>query len=757
MKYSKFIGYLAVVAVLATMVPLVLQATQTEFWQIATFGGFLQGSLQGVSVSMNGELMLAPEMQAVFNPNETVALSVVADHKGNLYIGTGHQGKIFKVNRQFQGQMLFQAQEPEILALAVGPDNDLYVGSSPEGKIYRVTPDGKSSVFYEPKVKYIWALAFDSQGRLYVGAGDRGDILRVNPDGKGSVFFASNQTHIMCLAFDKEGNLLAGSEPNGLIYRITPEGKAFVLYQSNLPEIHDLVTDAEGRIYAAALGNAGGVPRYFSTPAQRGVVSTPVQSVTVVTADAGLSDAAQTAAVRRATPNPSAGASAGMQFPYPRIASGQGSLVQISPDGAAQTLWTSNRESIFGLAVRGPDVLFSTDDDGRIFDLKPSASGPDLTLLTETRESLPTRILSDGSSLFVATSNIAKLIRIGGSPGASGVYQSPVKDTQFISKWGHIAWRAEVPPHSSLAFYTRSGNSERPDKTWTAWTGPYQDSQGSAIRDTPARYIQWKAVFNGASGGSPSLREVELSYLNQNLPPEIESLTVIDGNERTRMTGTPLGSQGGPGVAAPVTTVTASEIGSAVYEGANPAADPPGKAPIQINWRAADPNHDQLIYDLYLKSDAGQEWHLLKGKLRSNSYALEPDSLADGEYRVRLTASDAPSNPAGQSLTTGLVSAPFWVDNTPPEIRVLSKDVEGDQAVIRFEADSKGAPIRAAQLSTGRNIWNDIVSDTGIVDSQHEQFTVHLHKLSSGEHIVSLRAYDTAGNVAVGSSVIETH
>jgi hypothetical protein len=192
-----------------------------------------------------------------------------------------------------------------------------------------------------------------------------------------------------------------------------------------------------------------------------------------------------------------------------------------------------------------------------------------------------------------------------------------------------------------------------------------------------------------------------------------------------------------------------------VYEGAIANADPPGKKPIQITWEASDPNHDQLVYDLYLKSTGEQEWHLLKGKLKGTSYNLNPDSLADGEYRVRLVASDAPSNPQGQSQKVELASSTFWVDNTPPAVRVLRQEVAGHGAVIRFEADSKGAPLREAQISTGEENWKDIVSDDGIVDTQHEQFTVHLQKLSSGEHVISLRTYDTAGNVGVGSAVVQ--
>ena len=234
------------------------QGVETTFWQVGSFEEFLQGTLANVSLDTEGRLHLAPLSRVVFNPEEALALSLARDRKGNLYIGTAHQGKVFRVDAKQNSNLLFTAQEPDIFALAVGPDGSLYVGSSPEGKVYRVTPDGQSSVFYDPRTKYIWALTFDAQARLYVATGDKGQIFRVDPTGKAELFFDSEQTHIMCLTLDKDGNLLAGSVPNGLIYRITPQGKAFVLYEANLPEIHDLVTDSSGRIFAAALGGAGG-------------------------------------------------------------------------------------------------------------------------------------------------------------------------------------------------------------------------------------------------------------------------------------------------------------------------------------------------------------------------------------------------------------------------------------------------------------------------------------------------------------------
>jgi hypothetical protein len=50
--------------------------------------------------------------------------------------------------------------------------------------------------------------------------------------------------------------------------------------------------------------------------------------------------------------------------------------------------------------------------------------------------------------------------------------------------------------------------------------------------------------------------------------------------------------------------------------------------------------------------------------------------------------------------------------------------------------------------------WLDALSDDGVVDSSKEVFTIKLPHLEAGEHVLALRAYDTAGNVGVGKAVI---
>jgi len=398
--------------------------------------------------------------------------------------------------------------------------------------------------------------------------------------------------------------------------------------------------------------------------------------------------------------------------------------------------------------VRGNHVLFSTDSNGRIFDIVSSRDGEKLNLITETHMSLATRLMLEGTDLYVATSNIAQLLRIEPEVAGEGSYESPVKDTKFISRWGVLAWRGEMPSGTTLEFFTRSGNSERPDQTWSNWAGPYRGSDGNPVTSPSARYIQWKAVFHASGTSSPTLNDVTLSYLNQNLPPEIRSLNVSTAGERT----SPAGS-GSSGLSA-ATAMSVGSQSSTSFGAMTSGGNPPGRIPVTLNWQADDPNNDQLVYSLYVKGPDEQEWHLLKDRLHQTNYTVEPGSLPDGKYVAKLVASDADSNPPELARKSELLSAPFWVDNTPPEVRRLRHNITGAAAEVLFEVEDSTSPLRGAESSLDGKPWQILLSDDGIVDSRKETFTVKLSNLSPGEHIISIRAYDTAGNLGVGKAVL---
>ena len=155
---------------------------------------------------------------------------------------------------------------------------------------------------------------------------------------------------------------------------------------------------------------------------------------------------------------------------------------------------------------------FSTDQNGRIYGLSPDLR---ITLVTETGEGETTRLLPSEHSILAATGNMGHIFRLGDKPGASGSYEAPVHDSGTASRWGSLSWRADTPAGCKLVFRTRSGNSARPDRTWSDWSGPLTDSTSARISSPNARFIQWKVEMSGTGGATPLLNSITLAYLPQ--------------------------------------------------------------------------------------------------------------------------------------------------------------------------------------------------------------------------------------------------
>jgi hypothetical protein len=193
----------------------------------------------------------------------------------------------------------------------------------------------------------------------------------------------------------------------------------------------------------------------------------------------------------------------------------------------------------------------------------------------------------------------------------------------------------------------------------------------------------------------------------------------------------------------------------AVGFGSSPQTGTAGKTPITLNWQADDPNGDQLVYSIYVKATDEHDWHLLKDKIRQTNYSIDPTALADGKYVARLVASDEETNPPNLARKSELVSAPFWVDNTPPDVEFQKQTVNGSAAEVQFTAQDTTSPLRGAETSLDGQDWHEALSDDGIVDSRKETFTLKLSSLAPGEHVLVLRAADTSGNIGVGKAVIQ--
>src|SRR5213594_3693839 len=97
-------------------------AGEPVIWQMSSRAALLKGEARGVSVTDNGTLKLAPRFDQLFDSEQAYVWSTAVDSAGNIYVGTGHDGKLFRVGPDGKGSLLYKAPELDVTALAVARD-----------------------------------------------------------------------------------------------------------------------------------------------------------------------------------------------------------------------------------------------------------------------------------------------------------------------------------------------------------------------------------------------------------------------------------------------------------------------------------------------------------------------------------------------------------------------------------------------------------------------------------------------------------
>ncbi len=738
------------------MVPLVLAvaapAATTTYWELNSYTDFLKGKLEGVSLARDGRLRLAPKTETLFTGEQPVIWSLARGPQSSVYLATGHLGQVYRVDGAGKSELIWTAPEPEVFAIAVDAKGVLYAGTSPDGKIYRIEA-GKAAEYFAPQTRYIWSLALAADGALYVGTGDGGKIFRVAAAGKGEVWYQSGQSHVTALALDGQGRLLAGTEPNGILYRITAKDKAFVLYDANLPEIRAIVPSADGGMYVAALGGAfgtkpAGAAGAVSAIGTGAVVSTTPTTITVEAAQTQAGVEIKPSAPQQPSPTPSVTSNIVSTPVIDMTGVEKAALYRIGQDNMVETLWSSKEENIYDIAPVGKTVLFSTDGQGRVYRLEEDRKA---TLLVETREGEATRLLPTPEGLLAATSHAGRLLRLGSQPGEAGSFESPVHDASNTARWGRIRFVADTPQGTKLALRTRSGNSAKPDATWSDWSEPIAVS-GAAIASPNARYIQWKAEFTGTGGRTPELDQVTIAYLPQNTAPVVKSVTVTS-QAAAASAGKTAAASASP---TSVYTVTVSDSGDAAASSAGTPAQTvsrPSSGQLVITWQAEDTDGDRMAYTIAFRGEEEREWKVLKKDWTELALTLDGDAFADGRYRFRVTASDAVSNPEAQAREGELTSAPVLIDNTPPVVKVVSKR-DGSNVALEVSVEDGASVVKRAEYAVDAGVFHPLAVEDGVADSSVERFRAVLPNVAPGEHLVVVRAFDTAGNSGVAKVVL---
>jgi len=714
-----------------------LHAAGPQSWRLEGARAFLDGEIQGLSLDSDGRLRLGVSPRPLFDPEAPNAWCVARDAGGVLYLGTGNEGRVVRVDGT-KGSLLFDAEELEVHAIAVGPDGRVYAATSPEGAVYAIdAASGGAARFFDPAEKYIWALAFDPSGALYVATGGEGRVHRVTPDGKSETVLASSETHILSLHAGTGGHVYAGSAPEGIVYRIDGPGRAFVLLDSAYREIKALDVGPDGSVYAAAVDGRTPepTPRPAAPPAAPPAGTGSVVAEVTVTESYSIVPPAGGAPVSMATGSPDAAATAPPK----------GALLRLRPTGEIDTLWSSTDDVPHSAVSTGSGVFVGTGNKGKVY--RVGDDGRWTLVATVPAEQVTGLARTSGEGVALVTSNPARLVALDAALAAEGTFLSKVKDTETVSIWGRLSWEGAAPPGTEVRLQTRAGNTATPDTTWTDWSPPATRPAGEAIRSEKARFLQLRVTLAGRPGATPTVEAVAAAYQQRNLPPTVQALTVHPAGEAFQK---PISVSGEPEILGLDTDPLSERAAAQRPPAGSPAAITFSRKLYQrglrtFSWQAEDPNGDALLFDVEYRAVGDERWRPLRGALVEPVFAWDTATVPNGRYVLRVVASDSPGNPPALALTGSKDSASFQVDNAPPAV-VASLDPRGR---IRVLVRDDASPVRRLELSTDAGRWEEVHPADGIADSLEESYDIPLPAAPrAGPRIVVLRATDSLGNVA---------
>lgn len=666
---------------------------------------FERGETHNVTILHDGVLTPAPTLELVLDTGDPYIWTLAEDSQGNTYIGSGNEAKIYKVLKNGDSTLIFDAEELAVFAMAIDADDVLYAATSPNGKVYKIKSQDQITPFFDPPETYIWDLQLTADNNLLVATGDEASIYHITSRGDSKKLFQENVSHVRSLAVADDGTIYAGTSGKGYVYRIADENP-FVLFDPQMEEVNGLIVRPDGSVTASVFGEM-----ISPTSTQRVVQQTNNRN-----ADSNNSSEEEEAAL------------ASQMIALENLKRPQKtpmSLFLISPDGYAKDLWIGSDEEIQAIApYTDDDILVGSGSSGKVLQVDRQGN---VSILLDSDESHVTALLkSEKDHVLVGASNMGKCYRVVPGRADSAIFVSEPIDADVPAVWGTM--KIEGNEHSSfVTLYTRSGNTEQPSSSWSDWQTVVSENDILRIKSPTARFVQWKCEF---ADERTKIDEISLSYRQKNIAPEISSIIIHrpgDYYETQNNTG-----DKETGVNFPI-----------------PLTNKQRKRGYQtVDWLFEDANYDALVFSVFYLRNGSSQWRELATDLNVNFYSWDSEQMADGEYRIKVAASDKPSNTANEALTHENKSRPFVVDNSPPLVRWQSRK---NQNSIRFRVQDDWHTLSTVEYSLDAGDWESIHPQDGLLDSKGEEFEIKLP--DEGTHDIAVKATDKVGNTSVNHFV----
>jgi hypothetical protein len=785
-------------------------AVGTSNWTHTSETEFKAGTFDNVVATNLGDLKLSRAVRMLLqqNPRVSSVNSMVQAPDGAIYAGTGPHAMMLKISGDEVTELPAVDDATHVFALANDKDGGLLIGTGGEhGRVLRMAKPGEkpTEIFKADGVQYVWSIAQTDDGKIYAATGPTGKLFEIEGAGKNRVVLDADENNLLSLISDGKDLLYVGTDPNGLVYRVNRKtNESFIVYDAPEAEISALVMDKAGNVYAGtaeareepqmpkppAAPTAGrpesqpsgspipskppttpeppkvpdpnpGQPNPIPKVPEKPASAEPAKgSEAKSTAEPAKPQAAtpkieeKNTAVepkknaqnepklkiapvqRKPRPGPAPGPSGigersmipGRQPAVDTTGTGQprpdgNGIYRIDTDGFVTEVFRQ-RALVLSMAEKDGILFVATGSEGLVYQVNPAMEETIVLAKVDPKQVTCLLPAKDGN-IYMGMANVGAIATIGSGYARSGTYTSAVLDASQISRFGKMQLHGTLPAGTSLTVSTRSGNVKDPtQQSWSKWAEPVAAAEFLQVPSPTARFLQYRLAFTSGDEGkaTPVVEDVTIAYQIPNLPPVVKAVRV---------------------------TPQPDPAPAAAAGGEVEPARPSRASKFQISWEATDPNSDTMRYTLHFRRGPGSPWIMLRENIGETNSEWDTRSVADGRYEIRVTASDAKSNPPGNGRNGARVSDPVLVDNTPPVIGSLKQSSKPGAVDVSLRVVDRSSTIAALDYGVdSAKGWQAVLPSDNIFDSPDEDVAFSVPALSPGSHQITVRATDAKGNQA---------
>ncbi|MBN1619422.1 hypothetical protein JW890_01750 [candidate division WOR-3 bacterium] len=651
---------------------------------INTFEEFSLGKMENVLLSIGGSISVSNEIEKAFQLDVLYGWRIV-QCRNRYYISSASPACVFSYPAE-GGKIdtLIRYDGGGIFGLCSDGEN-VFAAVSPAGEVLRIRGSSVEKIFERESLS-VWDMACLPGRKLALATSNRGRVYLISYAGELLDSIETGDRSAVSLAVRRD-TLYIGTSGRGFLlsYSLTT-GSAYVEADPNGNEINSICATDDCLLFSTVSGNID---------------------------ISGLSSLRLTVDPYFYIPPSSSEITSNVY----RFQSGRYELLFSSPSPPVTAVFPIQK-NIY-CAVGAPD--------GSVF--LYDANKREISMFRAPEERILTSWAKDNSGKFALLgTNPLTIYIMTGKSSNQGIYTTGVIDGGERPVWGNFFWTGD----GSVRIQARTGNTSSPDEFWSDWTRETADFDIFKNELPQGNKIQFRLAFTGridkleflfsAQNRKPVVQVPVVyapgsaSYGISQTVPDIKPLSAGDPEKRLLSLG---------GWQIPQNAVSFQTS----YQG--------------LSFEANDPDGDSMTYDIYIRPSNKSEWLKIGWLLRERHFAFNRQFFRDGEYFLKIIASDSISNPANSFLTDSAFSEVFVIDNTPPEVYDFS--FSGSSAVFAVR-DSKSRIISVSFSFDGIN-WQDASPKDGVFDSKSEHFQIEIAGMRS--EVMMIKAKDAHFNTAM--------